>query len=384
MTADQRLGVFLLAAAAAASVTIAALVVWAARRPGAGRRTELGVLAAVFFAPLLVIPPAGAAPLLVFDWATPTPFRVKVLLGWIGGLVSVWGCLYAAVAVWLIRRRRVVLGAWKKKAAVMAGSILLTVGLIVLLTYTPRPVWMPAAPAGNWFVMAAWYLTACGAGLVGWVAWRLGRARWEVAAMGTPALVADVFAMSLGDQFAGVPPPLRAATELPVRWRFWLPMAAVGPLTLALVWRADDILGPPPPGFESFKLLFAAMGVLIVAQTLVMLTAEVWGVPVGRYLVTAEGLVAGVVILRWADAEAVTLGPAPGTDDGTDDGADDGDELLEVVGPGAFGGVFGARTTRLRVGPAAAPTLRALLADAGVIPAGGPAPAGDVAPDVTG
>ena len=353
-----------LAAAAAVSLAAAALAVWAARRPGAGRRTELGVLATVLAAPIVVIPLAGVAPLLVLDWATPTPFRVKVLLGWIGGLFSVWGCIWAVVAVWLVRRRRAALGAWKKKAAVAAGSALLPVGLIVLLNFTPRPAWMPAAPTANWFVLAAWYFVACMFPLVGWIAWRVGRARWEVAAMGTPALVADMFAMSLGDQLAMVPPPLRAAATLPVRWRFWLPMSAMCPLALGVVWLGDEIVGPPPPGFESFKLLFAATGALIGVQTVVMLTAEVWGVPVGRYLLTAEGLVAGVVAVRWADVDAVTLGPAPGADDGT--------ELLEVVDPGVFGGAFGPRTTRLRVEPAAAPTLRALLTDAGVAVAGSP------------
>ena len=376
MTADQRLGVFFLAAAAAVSVAVAAVSVWAARRPGAGRRTELGVLAAVFAVPIVVIPVAGVAPLLVFDWATPTPFRVKVFLGWFGGLLVVWGAVFAAVVVWLIRRRRRALRSWKKKAAVAVATVLLTVGLIVLLNFTPRPAWMPAAPTGNWFAWAAWYSVACMTAFVGWLGWRVGRMRWEIAAMGTPALVADPFAMPAADQFAMVPPPLRAAAKLPVRWRFWLLGFVTCPLVLALVWRADEIVGPPPPGFESFRLLFAAMGALIGVQTVVMLTAEVWGVPVGRYLLTPEGLVAGVRTVRWADADAVTLGPGPGAGDG----GGDGDELLEVVGPGVFGGAFGVRTTRLRVEPAAAPTLRAILADAGVDIARAPDDTPDEAP----
>ena len=149
-------------------------------------------------------------------------------------------------------------------------------------------------------------------------------------------------------------------------------MSAIGPLALALVWRADEIIGPPPPGFESFKLLFAAMGALIGAQTLVLWTADVWGMPAGRYHLTHGGLIVGFVIVRWADADAVTLTPVPGSDDGA--------ELLEVVRPGAFI----ARTIRLRVDPAAAPTLKAILADAGALPAGAPAPTGDVPPDATG
>ena len=79
-----------------------------------------------------------------------------------------------------------------------------------------------------------------------------------------------------------------------------------------------------------------------------------------RWFVTADGLLSLPLTLRWADADAVTLGPVPGPDDGV--------ELLEVIGPG----VFGRRTVRLLVDPAAVPALRAVLADTGALVAGAP------------
>ena len=232
-----------------------------------------------------------------------------------------------------------------------------------------------APPGSGWLIPILFYLAAATLALATGFAWLTARWRWKAAAMGEPVLAADPFADLSLRRMGGDPPRLRPAAEVPLSWRVHLMLVGMTALCLLLAAPAFGVLNPATggPGLvilsgelraigPVFLVMGAATGVMAVSR----LVGDWWGVPVARLFVTADGLLAGAMMVRWGEAEAVTLAPGPGPDDGT--------ELLEVTGPA----LFRTCTVRLLVDPAAAPALRTILADAGVAPA---APLDSAPPD---
>ena len=251
---------------------------------------------------------------------------------------------------------------WEWLFALVFGPVLFTG--IAALVILDRPAWVPAPPGSMWLVQVMFYLAAATSAFAGWFAWRTTRRRWEAAAMGEPALAAD----PLGDlslrQLTGDSPRLRPAAEVPPSWRYHLML--FGTAGLMLLMAAPAFGGPGSAVltrmsvFREFGPVFLVLGAAGGVMAVSRLVGDWWGVPVVRSFVTADGLLAPWLTVHWADAEAVTLAPAPGWGDGT--------ELLEVIGPGTFG----RRTVRLLVDPAAAPALRAILAGTGALIARAP------------
>ena len=272
---------------------------------------------------------------------------------------------------WLMPRgRRVPLRRWEWLFCLGIGPVLFP-GVAALVIFD-RPAWMPAAPGGSWLIQVMFYVAAATLAFAGWFAWRTTRRRWEAAAMGEPLLTADPFADLSLRKPGGDAPRLRPAAEVPLSWRYHLMLfgtAGLMPLMAApafggpgsgVLMRMNELRAFGPV----FLVLGAAGGVMAVSR----LVGDWWGVPVARFFVTADGLLALPLTVRWDEAEAVTLAPAPGPDDGV--------ELLEVIGRGTFG----RRTVRLLVDPAAVPALRAILADTGALVARAPDDAPNTAP----
>ena len=271
----------------------------------------------------------------------------------------------------LPRGRRTPPRGWEWVFVLSIGPVVFTG--IAALVCLDRPAWAPAAPSGDWYGPVIYYLAAAPPVMAAWFAWVTTRWRWRAAAMGAPVLAADPFADLSLRRMGGDPPRLRPAAEVPLPWRSHL--MSFGMAAAVLVMASWMLFGRHPPMIAGMlrgiapALAVSGAGLGLTAVT--RLVGDWWGVPVARFFVTADGLLAGSLMVRWADADAVTLGPAPGPADGT--------ELLEVTGPA----LFKTCTLRLLVDPAAAPTLRAVLAAAGVPAAGAPAapvprPAGPV------
>ena len=258
---------------------------------------------------------------------------------------------------WMLPRgRRVPPRPWEWVFVLSVGPVLFTgIAALVLLD---RPAWMPAAPAFTWYAWVIYSLAAVAPALAGAHAWLTTRWRWRAAEMGEPVLAGDPFADLSLRRMGGDPPRLRPAAEVPLSWRshlLFFGMAAV--VLLMASWMFVGRWPPPLAGMVRViapAMFVSGAGLGLTAVTWVV--GDWWGVPVARYFVTADGLLAGAMMVRWADADAVALGPAPGPADGT--------ELLEVTGPA----LFRTFTVRLLVDPAALPALRAILADAGVVP----------------
>ena len=258
---------------------------------------------------------------------------------------------------WLLPRgRRTPPRPWEWIFVLSFGPVLFTG--IAALVCLDRPAWVPAAPAFTWYAWVLYSLAAVAVALAGGHAWLTTRWRWRAAEMGEPVLAGDPFADLSLRRMGGDPPRLRPAAEVPLSWRLYL--TYFGMAAVVLLMASWMFIGWwPPPLAGEVRVIAPAMfvsGAGLGLMTLTRLVGDWWGVPVARWFVTADGLLAGAMMVRWADADAVALGPAPGPADGT--------ELLAVTG---FV-LFKTCTVRLLVDPAALPTLRAILADAGVAP----------------
>ena len=265
---------------------------------------------------------------------------------------------------WMLPRgRRVPPRPWEWIFVLSVGPVLFTG--IAALVCLDRPAWVPAAPAFTWYVWLIYSLAAVAVALAGGHAWLTTRLRWRAAEMGEPLLAADLFADLSLRRMGGDPPRLRPAAEVPLSWRSHLLSSGVAAVVLLTaswmsVGRWPAVIGGMLRGLTP-ALFLSGAGLGLTALT--WLVGDWWGVPVRRWFVTADGFLAGGMTVRWADADAVALGPAPGPADGT--------ELLAVTGPT----LLRPCTVRLLVDPAAAPALRTILAAAGVAPAALPDPA---------
>ena len=256
---------------------------------------------------------------------------------------------------WMLPRgRRTPPGRWEWVFVLSFGPVVWAgiAGLVVL----DRPAWAPAAPAFTWYALVMYFLSAAAPALAGVHAWLTTRWRWRAAALGEPVLAGDLFADLSLRRMGGDPPRLRPAAEVPISWRSHLMFSGMAAVVLLMAsWM---FVGRHPPMIAGMlrgiapAMFMSGAGLGLTALS--WLVGDWWGVPVARFFVTADGLLAGGMMMRWADADAVALGPAPGPADGT--------ELLEVTG---FV-LFKTCTVRLLVDPAALPTLRAVLADAGI------------------
>ena len=282
---------------------------------------------------------------------------------WLFVICTGLGLAMSGGFAWMLPRgRRVPPRPWEWIFVLSIGPLTFT-GAAALVCLD-RPAWMPAAPSGAWYGPVIYYLAAAPPVMAAWFAWVTTRWRWRAAEMGEPALAADPFAGLSLRRMSGDPPRLRPAAEVSLNWRYHLMLfgTAAAVLTMAswmLFGRHPAMIAGMLRGIGP-ALALSGAGLGLTALT--RLVGDWWGVPVARVFVTADGLLAGSMTVCWADA--VTLGPAPGPDDGAG--------LLEVTGPG----LFKTCTVRLLVDPAAAPTLRAVLADAGVPAAPVPRPAG--------
>ena len=283
---------------------------------------------------------------------------------WIFVGVVVLGFLMSGGFAWLLPRgRRTPPGRWEWIFVLSFGPVIWAgIAALVLLD---RPAWAPAPPGSGWLIPILFYLAAATLALAAGCAWLTARWRWKSAALGEPVLTADPFADVLSlRRMGGDPPRLRPSAEVPPNWRVHLMLIGMTALCLLLAAPAFGVLDPAAGGpglamlsgeLRAIGPVFLVMGAAAGVMTVSRAVGDWWGVPVARYFVTADGLLAGGMMVRWGDADAVALGPAPGPDDGT--------ELLAVTG---FV-LFKTCTVRLLVDPTALPTLRAVLTDAGVV-----------------
>ena len=283
-------------------------------------------------------------------------FLIHVALG----LAVGWGFR------WLLRRRRgPAPRRWEWGYCLTLGPALMA-GVAALVLFD-RPAWVPPPPTPTWVESVMGSLIAAMWAFAGWYAWRVTRWRWHAAAMGPPVLTADPLAtfsrkgFSL-DALAGCPPRLRPAAAVPPRWGWNLGMLAgmtgVSLVSLSAVGGPGSAWVPRPLGMvfeDGFAVLLAAEAAAGAVMAVALTVGDAWGVPVRRWFLTAEGVLALTLTVKWEDAGAVTLGPAPRLD---------GVRLLEVTAPAPNGlllGRVGPRTLRLLVDPSAGPALDTLL-----------------------